>query len=100
MAVAGDGVSAPSRFDPNLRPKHSGRNVDRGNLRHGDGLIVTAKPPRLHSADAQWAHQNTGWEKKIALGPAAGGENLGRRICRWCMGRYTHSSAPFFPTQM
>src|SRR5258707_786683 len=50
MAVAGDWIGAAGGFDPNLRPEHSSRDMHRGHFRHGNGLVVAAKPSRLYAA--------------------------------------------------
>src|SRR5271169_4070170 len=100
MAVAGNGVGAAGGFDPNLGPKHSGRYMYGGDLRHGDALVVAAKPARLHAAHTQGADHESSREQKIALGPAAGRKGLGQRLGGGRGRSYTHSRAPFFQTQM
>src|ERR1700722_18012653 len=100
MAVAGDGIGATGGFDANLRPEHTSGDVHGSNLRHGNGFVVAAKPARFHAAHAQGADDDAGGKNEISLSPAAGREDLGLRLGDGGGPGYTHSSAPFFHTQM
>jgi hypothetical protein len=127
VAVTGNRIGAARGFDDDLGPEDAGGNMDGGNLRHGDALFVAAKQPRLDPGDALRTDDQTRREEEIALRPTARREGCGgRRVHRVVersghvylrflssaavpaavagasrpRTRYTHSSAPFFQTQM
>src|SRR5579863_25360 len=99
MTVAGDRVSPAGGFDANLRPEHTGGNVHGGHLRHGDALFVTAEETRLHATHALRAYDEPRGKQEVAMRPATGGERVAGAAGGGSRG-YTHSSAPFFHTQM
>ena len=43
VPVAGDGIGPAGRFDSDLRPEHTGRNMYRCHFRHGHALFVAAE---------------------------------------------------------
>src|SRR5579864_3453220 len=49
VAMTGDGIGPAGGFDDNLRPKHTGVDVYRRDLRHSDTFFVAAEQSRLHA---------------------------------------------------
>src|ERR1041384_5820989 len=97
--MAGNRVASARRIDDDVRPHHDCRNFYRCHLRNGDALFCAAKQAGFHSAHTQAVDNDFCWEDEIAFGPAAGGEGFAWTdwVGTLC---YTHSSAPFFQSQM
>src|SRR5260221_1136995 len=101
MPMTGDRIGSSRRFDQDVRPKDSRRNLYRCHLRNRNALFAAAEQTPLHAAHAQRADHDARRKPQISFGPAARAEVLvgssgawGRRI--WTGFSLTHSRAPLF----
>lgn len=99
MAMAGQRVGPGGGLNDDIGPNHTGRNVHRRDLRHGDAFLIAAKKTGFDSADALRVDLDAGGEKQVSPRPSACDKNFGGGNSVSHGPSYTHSKAPFFQTQ-
>ena len=77
VSVTGQRIAAAGRFDQDIRPQDAGLDVDGSNFVDADADFIDAEPGAFVPNHRLVGNFDAGWEKRIALRPTTGLENIG-----------------------
>ena len=78
VPMAGDGIGAAGRVNPDFRPKYARRNLHGSNLRYRNALIIAPEQTGFNAADTLRGDHDARRKYKIALRPPAGRKGFSR----------------------